>query len=81
MVPNLKHIGLNVKDLSKLSIKSDQMQKLSEHDRNKALNMLNKAYIQQNDERAIKSEVKLYNKRYSCPLYLFLYLFNNSLNT
>ena len=44
--PNLKFIGLNIKDLSQLKLKSDQFSLLSENDRNKARNLLNKNHIQ-----------------------------------
>jgi hypothetical protein len=58
-VPNLKFIGLNIKDLSKLKLKSDQFSMLSENDRNKAKSLLNKNHIQQ-FEPEIKEQVKIY---------------------
>ncbi len=58
-VPNLKFIGLNIKDLSKLKLKSDQFSMLSENDRNKAKSLLNKNHIQ-HFEPEIKEQVKIY---------------------
>ena len=47
---------MNIKDLEKLSIKPEQLSKLSENDRNKAINLLSKDFIKEK-EPELKDQV------------------------
>lgn len=58
IIPNLQFIGLNIKDLEKLSIKQTNLIKLTQNDRLKANCLLKKEFIKQEIE--LKEQVKIF---------------------
>ena len=58
VVPNLKYLGLSLKDIRELSIGPDQLMKLSETDIKKAESLLKKSFIEKEPEwRAQVNEI------------------------